>query len=150
MKEKPDGPDEGVQVALVCEEADAVRPSASTRSKHQRHSLSLLSVYERGVVHAVRAKLDGSCARRLQKYRALQCGCMSDSNVRRSATGQAERVVRLSYHRYAVVASGWEPMSVVDDAHGEDQILEIGRLGTRECALRGEFGTIREAVEVGH
>ena len=32
MKEKPDGPDEGVQVALVCEEADADRPSASARS----------------------------------------------------------------------------------------------------------------------
>ena len=83
MEEKPDGPDEGVQVALVCEEADAVRPSASTRSKHQRHSLSLLSVYERGVVHAVRAKLDESCARRLQEYCTLQCGCMSDPDVRR-------------------------------------------------------------------
>ena len=58
--------------------------------------------------------------------------------------------MRLSYHRYAVVASGWEPMSVVDDTHGEDQILEIGRLGTRKCALRGEFGAIGEAVDVGH
>ena len=75
---------------------------------------------------------------------------MSDSNIRRPATGQAEKVARLSYHRYAVVASGWEPMPIVDDTHGEDQILEIGRLGTRECALRGEFGAIREAVDVGH
>ena len=75
---------------------------------------------------------------------------MSDSNVWRPATVQAEQVVRLSYHRYAVVASRWESMPIVDDTHGEDQILEIGRLGTRKSALRGEFGAIGEAVDVGH